>query len=134
MDLQLSGQVTVIVGGARGLGHAIASAFSAEGAHVAIVDRDPESLAVAEALAGSGRALAAGFVGDVTDYAAMRTVAEGVHGTFGRCDHVIFAAGIGSGKFGFPFWNLDPSDWDRVLRVNLIGAANVAHAYAPKMA
>ena len=38
---------------------------------------------------------------------------------------------MGSGKFGFPFWNLEPSDWDRVLRVNLIGAANVAHAFAP---
>jgi 2-hydroxycyclohexanecarboxyl-CoA dehydrogenase len=34
----------------------------------------------------------------------------------------------------FPFWNLDPADWDRVLRVNLVGAANVAHAFAPGLA
>ena len=52
----------------------------------------------------------------------------------GRTDHVVHAAGIGSGKFGFPFWNLDPADWERVLRVNLVGAVNVAHAFAPGMA
>src|SRR4051794_6401107 len=47
---------------------------------------------------------------------------------------MVFAAGVGSGKFGFPFWNLEPGDWDRVLRVNLVGAANVAHAFAPGFA
>jgi NAD(P)-dependent dehydrogenase (short-subunit alcohol dehydrogenase family) len=34
----------------------------------------------------------------------------------------------------FPFWKLEPADWDRVIRVNLIGAVNVAHAFAPAMA
>jgi NAD(P)-dependent dehydrogenase (short-subunit alcohol dehydrogenase family) len=33
-----------------------------------------------------------------------------------------------------PFWNLDPEDWDRVLRVNLLGAVHVAHAFAPRLA
>lgn len=42
--------------------------------------------------------------------------------------------GAGSGKFGFPFWNLEPSDWVRVLEINLLGAVNVAHAFAPGMA
>src|SRR5262249_40573139 len=37
----------------------------------------------------------------------------------------------GSGKFGFPFWNLEPGDWARVLEINVVGAANVAHAFAP---
>ena len=46
----------------------------------------------------------------------------------------MFAVGIGSGKFGFPFWKLDVEDWDRVLRVNLVGAATVAHGFAPKLA
>jgi NAD(P)-dependent dehydrogenase (short-subunit alcohol dehydrogenase family) len=71
---------------------------------------------------------------DVTDYAAVRAVAAEVRQRFGRVDHVVFAAGVGSGKFGFPFWQLDPSDWDRVLRVNLVGAVNVAHAFAPGLA
>src|SRR5205814_7433468 len=33
----------------------------------------------------------------------------------------------------FPFWNLEPRDWARVLEINLIGAVNVAHAFAPKL-
>ena len=35
--------------------------------------------------------------------------------------------------FGFPFWNLTPDDWPRVLQVNVVGAANVAHAFAPAL-
>lgn len=114
--------VAVVVGGASGIGKAIAGAFAAEGAVVAVVD-----LKFSEAGAGE-------FVADVTDYAAVRSAEAGIRAAFGRIDHLVFAAGIGSGKFGFPFWNLDPADWDRVLRVNLIGAVNVAHAFAPGLA
>jgi NAD(P)-dependent dehydrogenase (short-subunit alcohol dehydrogenase family) len=77
--------------------------------------------------------LALGLVADVTDYAAVRRAAEAIRKYFGHCDHIIFAVGIGSGKFGFPFWNLEPSDWEQVLRVNLIGAVSVAHAFAPML-
>ena len=38
-----------------------------------------------------------------------------------------------SGKFGFPFTNLTPADWPRVLNVNILGMVNVAHALAPRM-
>ena len=134
MDLQLSGDVAVVVGGAKGIGRAIASAFVAEGANVVIVDRDPDGPGVARDLAEDEPARAFAHVVDVTDYRAILEVSEQVRRDYGRCDHVVFAAGVGSGKFGFPFWNLDPSDWDRVLRVNLVGAAHVAHAFAPSMA
>jgi len=131
MDLQLAGDVAVVVGGARGLGHAIAGEFLAEGARVAIVDRDPDTPAIAGRFEVPG---AIGWVADVTDFRAIQAVADDVLRTFGRCDHVAFAAAVGSGRFGFPFWKLDPADWDRVLRVNLHGAANVAHAFAPGLA
>src|SRR5690606_9845601 len=36
---------------------------------------------------------------------------------------------IGSGQRGFPFWNVDPALWPRVLEINLVGAVNVAHAF-----
>ena len=126
--------MAVVVGGARGLGCAIAAAFAAEGATVVLVDRDPEGLRSPGQLEGAGAPRASAFVADVTDFAAIRGVAAEVRRRFGRCDHVVYAAAIGSGKFGFPFWNLDPADWDRVLRVNLVGAVNVAHAFAPAMA
>ena len=49
--------------------------------------------------------------------------------------HVVFTVGIDSGKGGFPFWNLEPSDWQRVHEVNVLGAVNTAHAfYAPMIA
>lgn len=128
MDLHLAGNVAVVVGGARGLGFAIAAGFLAEGARVVILDRDPGGPAEARRLE------CVGLTVDATDFAAVRGAADDVWGRFGRCDHVVYAAGVGSGKFGFPFWELDPGDWDRVLRVNLIGAANVAHAFAPRMA
>jgi NAD(P)-dependent dehydrogenase (short-subunit alcohol dehydrogenase family) len=136
VDLQLQGEVGVIVGGANGLGRSVAAAFLAEGAHVAVIDRDPEVASIAERIqaeAGSS-ARCVGFVADVTDYAMVRAASSDVDRAFGRSDHLVFAAAVGSGKFGFPFWNLDPSDWEKVLRVNLIGAANVAHAFAPGMA
>ena len=77
--------------------------------------------------------LSLGLVADVTDYAAVRRAAEAVRADFGHCDHVVFAVGVGSGKFGFPFWNLEPADWEPVLRVNLTGAVNVADAFAPML-
>lgn len=132
MNLDLAGQNAVVVGGANGLGRAIATAFLAEGAQVAIIDRDPETAAIAKHQLSESNA--SGYLADVADAAGIASVADEVDRTLGRCDHLVYAAAVGSGKFGFPFWNLDPSVWDRVLRVNLIGAVNVAHAFAPRMA
>ena len=48
-------------------------------------------------------------------------------------DHLVHAAAIGSGRFGFPFTNLEPADWPRVLEVNVLGMVHVVHAIAPQM-
>jgi len=133
VDLELAGEVAVIVGGARGIGRAIAVAFAAEETNIALVDRDLAVEATAGEIAAKQGVPAFPAVGDVTDSAAMQSAAARVMKRFGRIDHVVFAAAIGSGKFGFPFWNLEPSDWPRVLQVNVIGAANVAHAFAPEL-
>ncbi|SIN77599.1 NAD(P)-dependent dehydrogenase, short-chain alcohol dehydrogenase family [Singulisphaera sp. GP187] len=127
MDLQLSGQVAVVVGGARGMGRAIAEAFLAEGCSAVVLDRDLEG--EGEALLGS-----VSLVADATDLAAMRGAEAEIRRRFGRCDHVVYAAAVGSGKFGMPFWNLEPADWEQVVRVNLLGAVNTAHAFAPNLA
>lgn len=122
MNLQLDGQVALVVGGARGIGQSIAAAFQAEGGRVAVLDLSP-----AETVELS-------LVADVTDFAGMKRAEATIREKIGRVEHVVFAAGIGSGKFGFPFWQLEPADWPRVLNVNLVGAVNVAHAFAPNMA
>ncbi len=145
MELGLDGSVVVVFGAARGIGAAIARAFAAEGARVAAIDRDPMVLDLAGPLARPPRSgptsgdrdqdrLSMGLVTDVTDLDAVRRTTEEVMRRYSRCDHVVFAVGVGSGKFGFPFWKLDPADWNFVLKVNLIGAVNVAHAFAPMMA
>jgi len=128
VNLELRGSIAVVIGGASGIGRAIGSAFVSEEARVALVDISSSVQAAAQELGGTG------WVADVTDYTALCRVASEIRSKLGRVDHIVFAAGIGSGKFGFPFWKLDPSDWERVLKVNLIGAANVAHAFAPALA
>jgi glucose 1-dehydrogenase/sorbitol-6-phosphate 2-dehydrogenase len=116
MNLNLQGQRAVVFGSARGIGRAIADAFVAEGCHIRGFDR----------LTEAGKDITQG---DVTSFEQVRAFANEV----GTVDHVVFSVGTGSGKFGFPFWNLDPGDWARVLEVNLIGAVNVAHAFAPQL-
>ena len=53
----------------------------------------------------------------------MTQAAERFMNERGRVDHLVFAVAIGSGKFGFPFWNLTPSDWPHVLGINVLGDA-----------
>jgi NAD(P)-dependent dehydrogenase (short-subunit alcohol dehydrogenase family) len=113
---------------------AIGKAFADEGAAVVLADRSAAVAERAVELGQSARTRTEGRIVDVVDYEGMRRLADGVVAEFGRADHIVYAAGMGSGKFGFPFWNLSPSDWPRVLEVNLVGAVNTAHAFAPHLA
>jgi len=119
--LNLDKQKIAVFGGARGIGRAIADGFLTERCRVWTFDREPN-----ESVVPPGQA---SVIGDVTQYDEVSAFADAV----GDVDHVVFSVGAGSGKFGFPFWNLEPSDWARVLEINLIGAVNVAHAFAPKL-
>jgi NAD(P)-dependent dehydrogenase (short-subunit alcohol dehydrogenase family) len=133
LNLELEGHVAVIVGGAHGIGKAIAETFAAEKARVVIVDCDTAAKTTAADIATTTGTAVQAMVADATDYPTMSQVARKTIELRHRCDHVVYAAGIGSGKFGFPFWNLEPSDWDHVVKVNLLGAVHVAHAFAPQL-
>jgi len=119
MELNLAHQTTAVFGAARGIGRAIAEEFVKEGCRVHGFDRDAGASHLPNGLTI--------VTGDVTAIDHVRAFADQV----GDVDHVVYCVGAGSGKFGFPFWNLEPGDWARVLEVNLIGAVNVAHAFAP---
>ncbi|MGV3486826.1 MAG: SDR family NAD(P)-dependent oxidoreductase [Planctomycetaceae bacterium] len=123
MKMNLDGQRVVVFGAARGIGFAIAEAFAAENCDVIAVDREQ-----AEGRDGSGSLQH--LIADVTSYDQVRRIAASV----GEVSHVVFSVGVGSGKTGFPFWNLEPHDWASVLEANLLGAVNVAHAFAPQLA
>jgi NAD(P)-dependent dehydrogenase (short-subunit alcohol dehydrogenase family) len=127
MNLNLTTHVAVVTGGASGIGRAIAAGFVAEGCRVALWDAASH---VEEAAAELG---VAGVRVDVTDYAAVREAVRRTVQHVGAIDHLVHAAAVGSSKFGFPFTNLTPGDWPRVLEVNIMGMTNVAHAVAPTM-
>ncbi|MSU24289.1 MAG: SDR family oxidoreductase [Opitutus sp.] len=116
MQLNLTGQSVAVFGSSNGIGRAIAEGFVAEGCRVRGFDRDAQP--------GLDTT-----PGDVTALHQVMAFAA----TFATVDHVVFSVGAGSGKFGFPFWKLEPGDWARVLEINLIGAVNVAHAFAPAL-
>jgi 2-hydroxycyclohexanecarboxyl-CoA dehydrogenase len=133
MDLNLHGHVAVVTGGASGIGRAVAEAFAAEGAHVTLWDASPATAQAAAEVAKQTGAEALGLTVDVTDEAAVRRAAAQTAAQLGPIDHLVHAAAIGSGKFGFPFTNLEPSDWRSTLEVNIMGMVHVAHAVAPGM-
>ena len=131
MNLDLHDHVVVVVGSAQGIGRAIASAFAAEGTRVVLIDRMAAVRVTAAELGELHGVRTLALEGDVTDYGRMTACAAEAKTAMGRVDHVVFAVAIGSGKFGFPFWDLSPADWPRVLEVNVVGGVNVAHAFAP---
>lgn len=97
-ELPLARHVVVVTGGARGIGAATAAAFAAEGAEVAILDRDEDG-AVATAAALGDTTLAVGC--DVTVRGAVRAAFDRVCAAFGGVDIVVSNAGAAfEGKIG----------------------------------
>ena len=87
----LSNQVVAITGGARGIGHATASALARQGAHIAIGDLDGD---LAARVADDLDTNAFGVGVDVTDNAAFTAFLDGVEHRLGPLDVLINNAGI----------------------------------------
>jgi len=133
MDLNLTNHVVVVTGGGSGIGRASAANFAAESANVAIWDLGDSATRAAEEIQKAFPVRAIGISADVTDESVVLAATEQTTKVLGPINHLVHAAGIGSGKFGFPFTNLRPEDWLRVLQVNVMGMVHVAHAIAPRM-
>jgi 2-hydroxycyclohexanecarboxyl-CoA dehydrogenase len=133
MDLHLKDHVAIITGGASGIGLAAAKAFAAEGAHVAIWDLSQHTGEMAAEIRTQYAVESVAITVDVTDEQTTRSALLQTQQIFQSIDHLVHAAAIGSGKFGFPFTNLQAADWRKVLEVNVMGMVNVAHAVAPTM-
>src|SRR5690606_37314481 len=70
---------------------------------------------------------------DISNLESVKVAMEQTLATLGRVEILVHAAATGSGKFGFPFTNLAPADWQRVVEVNILWTANVAHVVIPGM-
>ena len=126
----LTGQVAVVTGAARGIGRAIASVLAAEGAHVAVVDLDAELGESAAAAIREHGSHATAIPADVTDRASVDAMATRVVAELGRLDILAANAGI------YPVADLaalDEAMWNRVLDVNAGGAMRTVQACLPAM-
>ena len=133
MDLGLKNQLAIIVGGARGIGLATAELLLAEGARVELWDYAETVHSSAAKLNEKYPNHATAQQLDIVDADACAVAVQTAKAIHSQIDHLVLAAAIGSGKFGFPFTNLKPADWHRVIEVNILGTANIGHAIGPVM-
>lgn len=122
----LAGKTAIVTGAAGGIGAAAARALAAEGARVALLDRDAERVAAAAAAIAGARA----YPADIADKAAVERVFAAVARDLGGIDILVNNAGIES------VWTIErmpEADWDRVLDVNLKGAMLCTQAAVPSM-
>jgi NAD(P)-dependent dehydrogenase (short-subunit alcohol dehydrogenase family) len=121
--MRFQDKVVIVTGGASGIGKAAAEGFAAEGARVVIADFSDCGQAVADALAlehgGEEGNLCSSFVKtDVSDAVSVRQMVEHAVVTFGRVDVLFANAGIASDG---PIDELNETDWDRTIAINLKG-------------
>jgi NAD(P)-dependent dehydrogenase (short-subunit alcohol dehydrogenase family) len=122
---ELDGQVTIISGGASGIGRAAAVRFAVEGAVVAVFDRDADAAAtVAQEVGGSAHPL------DVRDGEAFSSAVRSVAEANGRVDVLFNNAGSGDLR---PLHTVDDKIWHRLIDVNLTGTFNGMRAVVPLM-
>ena len=128
--LSLAGKVALITGGSRGVGLATARLLAQHGAGVALVGRDTEQLAVAEAAvreAATGAQIVS-IPADVTNPAAMERAVEQAETRLGGVDILVNNAGVG--RYG-PVQEMPVEDWRHVIEVNVLGVFYATRAALP---
>ena len=128
---RLERKVAIVTGGSRGIGRAVALAFAAEGADVAVtgVSDEPTLRAVETEIAAQGvRGLA--MLSDVSRRADVDSMVERVLGDWGRIDILVNNAGILRPAL---LQDIAEEQWDAVIAVHLKGTFNCIQAVLPAM-
>jgi NAD(P)-dependent dehydrogenase (short-subunit alcohol dehydrogenase family) len=127
----LDDETALVTGGGRGIGRAIAEAFAAEGARVALLARSRDQVdAVAQGINSSGgHALA--LVGDVSHAEDVQHAVTQTQDKFGTISVLVSNAGI-TGPYA-PIWDSDPEEWWRTQEIHVHGAFNCTRAVYPGM-
>ncbi len=121
--------VTIITGGATGLGFALARHLIGKGERAAILDLDPETLSVAVASLGPG---VHGEQTDVTQAEPVQSAVSSVFGLWGRIDNLVNCAGI-TGKTNCQSHKVKMSSFQNVFEINVYGSMHLFQAVIPVM-
>jgi NAD(P)-dependent dehydrogenase (short-subunit alcohol dehydrogenase family) len=125
----MSGTVVVVTGAAQGIGETYARSFAADGASVALADRNVEGArAVAASIRDAGGDAEA-FEVDVADEASTLALADAVVARFDGVDHLVNNAGIHMGLRQEPMLTVDYAYYRHVMSVNLDGALLCTRAF-----
>lgn len=124
------GQVALVVGGAQGIGKAIAMRLAREGAEVAIGDIARRRMArAAREISAAGGSVTT-FACDVRRRSQVERLVASIIRRHRRIDVLMYIAGVGK---GVPFTRTSEKHWDWTLDINLKGAFLVASAVVPHM-
>ena len=124
---RMNDKVALVVGGASGIGLAIARRLAAEGAAVFLTGRRSADVEAAASAVGHG---ARGLVADAGDPADLDRVVSTVHGERGRVDALVLNAGLSEAA---NLAGTTPEHIDRHFSVNVRGAALAMRAAATVM-
>ncbi|MDD2821462.1 MAG: 3-ketoacyl-ACP reductase [Flavobacterium sp.] len=128
--IDLKNKNALITGAGKGIGKAVAIALAKEGVNVILVARTQEEIDSVAAKARSLRVKALAITADVADINSVNAAVAKALAEFGTIDILINNAGIAT--FG-KFLELEPTDWERIIQVNLMGTYYVTRAVLPNM-
>jgi 3-oxoacyl-[acyl-carrier protein] reductase len=131
---RFAGRVALITGGASGIGKATATRLSAEGAAIAVVDRNGDGAeATAEEIRNSG-GTARAYTCDVSASSDVNALAAAVEREIGPIDILANVAGAADASGLKGILEVDDARWALVLSVNLSGPFYLCRAIVPGMA
>ena len=126
----LKNKNALITGAGKGIGKAIALALAKEGVNIILVARTQEEIDSVAAKVRSLRVKALAITADVADINSVNAAVAKALNEFGTIDILINNAGIAA--FG-KFLELEPTDWESIIQVNLMGTYYVTRAVLPNM-